>query len=238
MSTTNPESSEALVTYSLANGVATLRLNHGKVNAISPEVIDAFNQALDRAEADEAVVIITGRPGIFSGGFDLKVLKSGPQAAQDLVAKGFFLTRRLLCHPRPVIMACSGHAVAKGAFLLLAGDYRIGVDGAFAIALNEVKIGMTMPYAAVVMARDRLSPAAFQRAVLLSETFTPSSAVDAGFLDQVVSAEALMDTALAKATELQALDASAHRRSKQRVRQGLVEALDAALARDQAGHQA
>jgi enoyl-CoA hydratase len=229
-----PPAADELVRYCLADGVATLYLNHGKVNAISPAVITAFNQALDQAEADQAVVIITGRPGIFSGGFDLKVLQSGPQAARDLVAQGFLLTRRLLCHPRPVIMACSGHAVAKGAFLLLAADYRIGVDGAFAIALNEVKIGMTMPHAAVVMARDRLSPAAFQRAVLLSETFTPASAVDAGFLDQVVHAEALMDTARSKATELQALDAQAHRQSKLRVRQPLLDALDAAVLRDQA----
>ena len=227
-----------LVSYSLHEGVATLRLSNGKVNAISPEVIAAFNHALDQAEADMAVVIITGQTGIFSGGFDLKVIKSSPQAALDLVTQGFELTRRLLCHPRPVVMACSGHAVAKGAFLLLAGDYRIGVQGSFAIALNEVKIGMTMPHAAVAVARDRLSHAAFQSAVLLAETFTPDSAVSAGFLDQVVDADALMDTAHAKATELLALDAKAHHQSKLRVRQPLLHALDAAVQLDRAGAQA
>lgn len=227
-----------LVPYSLHEGVATLQLNNGKVNAISPDLITAFHQALDQAETDKAVLIITGQPGIFSGGFDLKVIKSGPQAALDLVIQGFELTRRLLCHPRPVVMACSGHAVAKGAFLLLAGDYRIGVQGSFAIALNEVKIGMTMPHAAVAMARDRLSHAAFQRAVLLAETFTPEAAVSAGFLDQVVDADALMDTAYAKAIELRALDAKAHHQTKLRVRQPLLHALDAAVQLDRAVSQA
>ena len=145
-----------LVSYSQLDGVATLTLAHGKVNVVSPGVIAEFNAALDQAEADGAVLILTGQPGILSGGYDLKVMMSGPQAALDLVASGSTLARWMLAHPQPIIVACSGHAVAKGAFLLLSADYRIGVEGAFQIGLNEVKIGMTLHQVGIALARDRL----------------------------------------------------------------------------------
>ena len=102
-----------LISYQLEDGIATLTLSNGKVNAISPDVIAAFNAALDQAEADRAIVIITGQPGILSGGYDLKVMTSGPQNAINLVAAGSTLARRMLSHPYPIIVACSGHAVAK-----------------------------------------------------------------------------------------------------------------------------
>src|SRR5690606_14119965 len=117
-----------LVAYQCENGIATLTLNNGKVNAFSPQLIDDFNAALDRAEQDKAIVIVTGQPGILSGGYDLKVMTSSPQNAIDLVAKGSTLARRMLAHPYPIIVACPGHAVAKGAFVLLSADYRIGVE--------------------------------------------------------------------------------------------------------------
>src|SRR5690554_4124259 len=138
-----------LIHYSCNEGIATLILNNGKVNAISPDMIAAFNSCLDQAEQDRAIVIITGQPGILSGGYDLKVMTSGPENAINLVAAGSTLARRMLAHPYPIIVACSGHAIAKGAFLLLSADYRIGVEGPFNIGLNEVLIGMTMHHAGI-----------------------------------------------------------------------------------------
>jgi enoyl-CoA hydratase len=123
-----------LISYHLEDGIATLTLSNGKVNAISPDVIAAFNAALDQAVSDRAVVIITGTPGILSGGYDLKVMTSGPKEAVALVTAGSTLARRLLSHPFPVIVACPGHAVAKGAFLLLSADYRIGTTARSASA--------------------------------------------------------------------------------------------------------
>lgn len=123
-----------LISYQLEDGIATLTLSNGKVNAISPDVIAAFNAALDRAEQDRAIVVITGQPGILSGGYDLKVMTSGPQNAINLVAAGSTLARRMLAHPYPIIVACPGHAVAKGAFILLSADYRIGVESARSIS--------------------------------------------------------------------------------------------------------
>lgn len=222
-----------LITYHLDDGIATLTLNNGKVNAISPDVIAAFNAALDRAREDRAVVIITGQPGILSGGYDLKVMTSSPQAAMALVTAGSTLARRLLSHPYPVIVACPGHAVAKGAFLLLSADYRIGVEGPFSIGLNEVQIGMTMHHAGIELARDRLSRAAFPRSVINGEMFDPASAIAAGFLDKVVPAEQLAATALAAAQQLKKINMLAHKNTKLKVRKALLETLDDAIIRDQ-----
>lgn len=223
-----------LVSYQLDNGIATVQINNGKVNALSPEVIRQLDAALDRAAADKAVTILTGQPGIFSGGYDLKVMTSGPHNALDLVAQGSTLTRRILAHPYPVIVACSGHAIAKGAFLLLAADYRIAAEGAFKIGLNEVQIGMTMHEAGIVLARDRLLPAAFQRAVINAEMFTPEQACTAGFVDRVVPARELLDSARTAAEQLRQLNMPAHAKTKLKARAGLLAALDAAIEHDRA----
>jgi len=221
-----------LINYQFDNGIATVQLNNGKVNAISPELIQQFNQCLDQAEQDKAIVIITGQLGILSGGYDLKVMLSGPANAIELVAQGSALTRRMLAHPQPIIIACSGHAIAKGAFLLLAADYRIATAGDFSIALNEVEIGMTMHQAGIVLAQDRLTPAAFQRAVNNAERFTPETAVSAGFIDRVVSAEELMNTAQTVAETMKKLNMRAHHQTKLKVRQQLLQKLDAAIEQD------
>ena len=222
-----------LISYHLEDGIATLTLNNGKVNAISPDVIGAFNAALDQAVTDRAVVIITGQPGILSGGYDLKVMTAGPKEAVSLVTAGSTLARRLLAHPFPVIVACPGHAVAKGAFLLLSADYRIGVDGPFSIGLNEVQIGMTMHHAGIELARDRLRRSAFHRSVINGEMFNPQSAVDAGFLDKVVAPEELQSAALEAARQLKKINMTAHKNTKLKVRKALLDALESAIAQDQ-----
>ena len=222
-----------LISYHLEDGIATLTLSNGKVNAISPDVIAAFNAALDQAVTDRAIVIITGQPGILSGGYDLKVMTAGPKEAVSLVTAGSTLARRLLSHPFPVIVACPGHAVAKGAFILLSADCRIGVDGPFSIGLNEVQIGMTMHHAGIELARDRLRRSAFHRSVINGEMFDPKSAVDAGFLDKVVAAEELQGAALAAARQLKKINMLAHKNTKLKVRKALLEALDNAIIQDQ-----
>lgn len=221
-----------LVGYQLDDGVAVLTLNNGKVNAFSHALIDAFNAALDRAEADKAIVIVTGQPGILSGGYDLKVMTAGPQQAIDLVAAGSTLARRMLAHPQPIIVACPGHAVAKGAFVLLSADYRIGVEGPFTIGLNEVQIGMTMHNVGILLARDRLTASAFQRSVVCAEMFNPQGALEAGFLDQVVPVDQLLPAAQAVAQRFKKLNPGAHTGTKRKVRKALLEALDAGIAAD------
>ena len=225
------------VTYTLDDQVATLTLDNGKVNAISPDLIQSFNRALDRAESDGAVVVITGRAGMFSGGYDLKVMGTGMEAAMALVKQGSTLSRRLLSFPTPVIVACGGHAIAKGAFLLLSADYRIGAAGPYRIGLNEVAIGMTMHLAGIELARARLLPAFFNRAVINAEIYDPEGAQAAGFLDQVVAQEQLLDTAMDTARQLSQLDMNAHHHTKLKARAAFLDALDRAIEQDALGTQ-
>ena len=222
-----------LVSYELEDGIATLTLNNGKVNALSPAVFDALNAAFDRAEQDRAVVILTGQPGILSGGYDLKVMTSSPENAIALVTRGSTFSRRMLAHPFPIIVANPGHAIAKGAFLLLSADYRIGIEGAFNIGLNEVQIGMTMHHSGIEIARDRLTKPAFQRSVINGEIFNPQAALDAGFLDAIVPAGELMAVAKATAIQLKKINMTAHKNTKLKARKTLLDTLDRAIELDQ-----
>jgi enoyl-CoA hydratase len=223
-----------LVTYQLEKSVATITLDDGKANALSPVMLTAINAALDRALADKAVVIVTGRSGIFSGGFDLKVMGRGGDEAYGMLMAGFRLAERMLAFPRPIIVACNGHALAMGVFVLLAADYRIGVDGAYKIGANEVAIGMTMPRSAIEVCRQRLTPAHFNRAMNQAEIWKPADAVGAGFLDEAVPEEELMPAAHRAAARMLALNLPAHTATKLRVREGTLKALRAAIDADDA----
>lgn len=222
-----------LVSYEIDDGIATLTLHNGKVNALSPAMFDALNDAFDQAEKDRAVIILTGQPGILSGGYDLKVMTSSPENAIALVTTGSTFTRRMLSHPFPIIVACPGHAIAKGAFLLLSADYRIGVEGAFNIGLNEVLIGMTMHHSGIEVARDRLTKPAFHRSVINGEIFNPQDAREAGFLDKVVPADELIEAAKVAAQQLKKVNMTAHKNTKLKARKALLETLDQAILLDQ-----
>lgn len=224
----------ASVTTEITDGVATIALDDGKANALSPTVQAGVVDGLDRAEAAGAIVVLRGRPGNFSGGFDLGVLRSGGAEAVEMVVGGFTLARRLLAFPRPVVIACDGNAMAMGAFLLLAVDHRIATARPSRFATNEVAIGMTMPHTAVLLMHHRLNPPQRERAMLLAETFDVAGALAAGFVDELVDPDGL-DARLAELTgALGRLDARAHRASKLRSRAALLTALDAAIADDRA----
>lgn len=210
------------VRYSLKNQIATIRIDDGKRNALSPEVLTEIYRAFDRAESDHAAVIVTGREEVFSAGFDLNVMKRGGIVALGMLRSGYALTARVLRYPYPVIAACNGHVMAMGVFLMLSADYVIGSRGNFKIAANEVAIGLTMPRVAAAMLRHRLTPAAYQRAVVLSEFFDTDSALGAGFFDELVGPTDLLTRAEARATESLQLNSKAHTASKRRIRAALV----------------
>lgn len=210
------------VSYSLHDEVATVRIDDGKRNALSPAVLHGIKRAFDRAEADRALVIITGRESVFSAGFDLNVMKRGGANALRMLRAGYALTARVMAHPYPVVAACNGHSMAMGVFLMLSADYVIGTRGDFRIAANEVAIGLTMPRVAAAMLEHRLSPAAYQRAVTLSEYFDTESALEAGFFDELVDAEQLMSAAQGHAAQYRKLNLSAHAASKRRIRKKLI----------------
>jgi enoyl-CoA hydratase len=205
-----------LVQYSLDDGIATITLDDGKVNALSPAMLGEIADALDQAEKDDAIVLLTGRAQILSAGFDLKAL---PEHPQEMLRKGAGLAERLLSFPSPVVAACNGNAIAMAAFILLSCDVRIGVTGDFKIGLNEVAIGLTVPWFGISAARHRLARPYFDRCTVTGAMLDPEEAVRAGFLDRVVATGELMPVALEAAAELEKLNRDAHRATKLRVRE-------------------
>ncbi len=210
------------VTYSLEDRIATIRIDDGKRNALSPDVLSAINRALDRAEADSATVILTGREDVFSAGFDLNVMKRGGSKALGMLRTGYSMTARLLAYPHPVVVACNGHSMAMGVFLMLSADTVIGTRGDYTIAANEVAIGLPMPRTAATMLKHRLQPAAYQRAVTLGQSFDPEAALAAGFFDELCDANKLEERAGALAGEYSALDAWAHGNAKRQIRRPVI----------------
>ncbi len=217
-----------LLSYRLDGGVATLAMDDGKVNAMSIPMLETLHAAFDRAEKDGAVVRLVGREGIFSAGFDLKVFPQGREPTVKMLRLGATLAERILSFPYPVVTACTGHAYPAGAFLMLSADRRIGSEGPFRIGLNEVAIGLTLPAFAVELARFRLTPAAFQRTVT-GDMVGPEEAVTAGFLDELVPVDAVLERSREVAEGLCQVDFEAHRGTKQKVRAACLEALRAAI---------
>jgi enoyl-CoA hydratase len=212
----------------IEDGVAWLALDDAKVNALSAEMIGAIGAALDEAEKAGAVVVLSGRPGVFSAGFDLRTFERGPAAGVAMVRAGAELVLRLLAFPRPVLTVCTGHAYPAGAFLMLAADSRLGAAGPWRIGMNEVAIGLTVPKFAVELARHRLAPPGFAR-IPSAAMFAPEEALRLGYLDRVVPEAELAAAARAEAERLRALDPPSFAATKARINAWVLAAVRAAL---------
>jgi enoyl-CoA hydratase len=206
--------SDEILRYRLEDGIAVIEMDDGKANAISPAMIAALNGALDRARKEAKAVVLAGRAGRFSGGFDLAVMRAGFEEARALVGDGAELALRLYAFPMPVVIACTGHAIAMGAVLLLSADTRLGAAGDFKVGLNEVAIGLPLPPFALRLAEARLSKRHLVRATVEAEIYPPALAVDAGFLDRLTSPDALGPDAIEEAKRLAALDPTAFEATK------------------------
>jgi enoyl-CoA hydratase len=209
-----------------------IQMDDGKANALGFDMLEQLAVALDQAEAAGKVVVICGRPGKFSAGFDLSVMGQGGDAMVKLLRTGAGISQRLLTMPTPVVLAVSGHALAMGALMLLSADYRIGVHGTYKIGLNEVAIGMTMPYFGVELARARLAPRHLNTALSLARVYDSAGALEVGYLDEVVSEEDLLPHALAVAEQLAGLDMTAHKQTKARIREGLISTLQDVITKE------
>lgn len=206
------------VTLARRDGVATLTLDDGKANALSPSMTAAIEAALDQA-ADARLVLLRGRVGVFCGGFDLGIIRGGDAAARGAMTEaGYRLMRRLYHLPQKLLIACTGHAVAAGALLLLTADQRIGMHGPFRIGLNETAIGLALPEIGLDLARDRLARHHLSEATLGARVYDPRTAAGIGYLDQVFAPDAF-ECAVAEATEnLLKLDDAAYAETKRRLR--------------------
>lgn len=221
-----------LVSCEIDGGVATLTMDDGKVNVLSPGMQADIHAGLDVAESNGLVVVFTGRENVFSGGFDLATLRGGGPQATDMLRGGFELARRVLSFPTPVVTACNGHAIAMGLFLMISGDYRLGAVGPFRLTANEVAIGLSLPQAAIDICQSRLNPAYLSRVLGLAEVFSPDDARAPGMLDRTVPPEHLVVEAQRLAAQLTKLDLHAHAVSKLRARAGVLAALRASIEAD------
>jgi enoyl-CoA hydratase len=219
-----------LATYSRSGPVGTIVIDDGKANVMSLAMLNALHAAFDQAEKDKTVVILKARGKHFSGGFDLNVFAKGSAQDQYLMVKaGAELALRILSFPMPVVAACQGNAYPMGAFLIMSSDHRIAAEGDYRIGMNEVAIGLTVPRFAIEIARQRLTPAYFSRAVMTAEMFGPREAVTAGF---VVPADALESSAEETAQALATLNMAAHAATKARARGAVIKMIRAMIDED------
>jgi len=220
------------VQFSLEGKVGVIRLDDGKANAFGPDTIDGLRGALEQAKKEAGAVLLVGRPGRFSAGFDLNVMRSGADTSRKMLTAGAEMLLDIYGHPQPTVAACTGHALALGALVLLSCDTRIGAEGEFKIGLNETSIGMGLPIFGTEIARDRLSKRHLQRSVIQAEIYTPATSVDAGFLDRVCADADLLSEAQAEAARLAELPGTAYADAKRRMRQATIDHIRATLEAD------
>lgn len=206
------------LTYELRDNVASITMDDGKVNAVTPALAEELMAAIARAETEAGAILLAGREGKFCAGFDLKTIQGGDSAAASaLLNQGGAVALRLMESPLPTIALCTGHALAMGALLLLACDTRIGVEGNFKIGLNETAIGMPLPVFGVEIPRVRLANNALTAAVVQSRLYDPVAAVSAGYLDMALPASDAAEQALQVARQLGGLPGKAYAANKRSV---------------------
>ena len=216
--------------YELNDKVAALHLDDGKANAVGYDLIGFVNDSLDRAAEEAGAVLIHGREGVLSAGFDLKEMANGPEAAAALVAEGAKLFLRLFSLPQPLVIACTGHAIAAGGFMLLSADNRVGAAGDFKIGLNETAIGMTIPVFGRELAKARLATQHVTRAYVQANLYDPDGAVSAGFLDRVLPPDQVLEGAMSDAAALAELPSANYAGNKLEIRAPYIETIQASIA--------
>ena len=195
--------SARLATLTSEDDISIITLDDGKANVFSPKMIQDVNECLDKVPTESGALIITGREGMFSAGFDLKIISAGDmQATMDMSLSGFKLLSRLFSFPRPILAACSGHGIALGTFLLCCCDYRIGVKGDYMIGANEMRTNMVIPIPILELINHRVSSSHKYRAILGAEMYSIEDGIDAGLIDEVVDPVNLMETVMLKAKDL------------------------------------
>jgi enoyl-CoA hydratase len=209
----------------LEGGIAKISLDNGKANAVSFELAEEFMANLDRAKTESKGVLISGHLGMFSAGFDLKVMASGPEASQRMVSKGMLLLEKIYSHPHPVVAACEGHAIGMGVFLLLVSDYRIGALGEFVLKLPETAIDMPFNTTLRILAKTHVDPMHHSRAIIQSQGYSALQAATIGILDEAVEVGQVQEKALAKLTELCELPSGRYEENKLFIRAQEIQAI-------------
>ena len=213
----------------LEDGIIKISLDNGKANPVSLELANEMIEALAKAQKDGKGVLLCGNPGIFSAGFDLKVIAQGLGKAQAMLNAGFLMTEAFYKHPQPLVIACEGHAIGMGVFMLLAADYRVGAKGEFAIRLPETAIGMHFTEVLKIIAKNHIAPHHHSRAIVQSRPYSPDAAAEIGMLDETVAPEKVMEVAMERLKELCALPSDKYAENKLYMRADEIKAIRQSL---------
>jgi enoyl-CoA hydratase len=210
-----------VVTYEVQDGIAEIRIDDGKVNAMSAAFFDELNAALDRVEADRPrAAVLVGRERYFSAGLDVKLLPTltAEELTRTLRAFGHTLLR-VFAAPLPTVAAMTGHAIAGGLFLGFACDLRILARGAYRLQANEHAIGLPLPTWALAITESVVVGPAFVEMMLHARPYTPEEALAGGFVTALADPNDVVAAARERAAALAGLDPRAYATSKRRVRE-------------------
>lgn len=221
---------EKLAILSQENDISIIKLDDGKANAFSFEMLTQVNALLAQVPKDSGALVITGRDGLFSGGFDLKTLATGDmEKITMMVQLGYRLLLELYSFDRPIIAAVSGHAIALGLFVTCSADYRIAIDGQYVCQANEVRNNMDIPPQIMEILKARVNKNYFYPAVFHSDTYSVQDSIAVGYIDEVVSAEKFMDRVMEKANELASLPHPFYANTKQSAQEDVREKIAEAI---------
>ena len=222
---------DSLATLSQENDISIIKLDDGKANAFSYEMLCQVNELLTKVPRDSGALVITGREGLFSGGFDLKTLATGDmEKITKMVQLGYRLLLELFSFDRPIVAAVSGHSIALGLFVTCSADYRIAIDGKYVCQANEVRNNMDIPTQIMEIIKARVNKKYFYPAVYHSDAYSVQESIEVGYIDEVVSEDQFMQRVMEKAKELATLPhpfyANTKKTAQDDVRQKIADAID------------
>lgn len=222
---------DPIATLTQDNDISIIKLDDGKANAFSYDMLTQVNELLAKVPRDSGALVITGRDGLFSGGFDLKTLAAGDmEKITKMVHLGYRLLLELYSFDRPIIAAVSGHSIALGLFVTCSADYRVAIDGKYICQANEVRNNMDIPTQIMEILKARVNKNYFYPAVFHSDAYSVQDSIEVGFIDEVVPQTEFMDRVMEKAKELATLPhpfyANTKKSAQDDVRQKISDAIE------------
>jgi len=208
-----------MIEFTKEDDVAVVKLDDGKVNAMSAPMLRKLNESLDQAEAECQAIVLAGREGVFSAGFDIKVMQEGELTDRhEMTEIGSATLSRLFSSRTPIVAAVTGHGFALGAVIAAVCDYSVGETGKFSFAVNETKIGEIFPPWGYEILLSKLSKKHVYSAAVLSQTYTVEQAVEANFLNEAVAPGASIARAIELAKDFAKLPKEAYWGNKLSIR--------------------
>jgi enoyl-CoA hydratase len=194
-----------MIDHSIRDGVTILQMQRDPANVLDVEFSDAIQAAISAAGKDDQTkaVVLTGAESVFSAGVDLfRLLDGGTEYVSAFLASLNRLFHTAHTTEKPLVAAINGHAIAGGAILALACDYRVMADGSSTIGLPELNVGVPFPSSALAIVTSSV-PRQYQREViLLGRSFDPEAAKARGLIDEIAPQDAVLNRSVAIAREL------------------------------------